>query len=291
MRYRFIAEQADKFPTKLLCRVMQVKKSSYYEWKAKGDSIVSVEKFQLYQRMKALFKESRESLGSRPMMRQLRAEGYEVGRFCVRKLMKKLNLVVKPKRKYKVTTDSVHRLPVSENVLARAFNPDTANRVWASDITYIWTQEGWLYLAIVIDLYSRRIVGWSIDKRMTTSLVIRALMMAVAMRRPRAGLIHHSDRGSQYASKEYKDLLSKYCLTSSMSRKGNCWDNAPVERFFKSLKEEWIGDRLYCSRNVAIRDLREYLMVYYNTKRLHSTLDYQTPVQFENDLKKVSGSC
>jgi len=176
-------------------------------------------------------------------------------------------------------------------VLDRAFNPAQANRVWASDITYVWTQEGWLYLAIVIDLCSRRIVGWCIDKRMTTSLVIRALMMAVALRKPPAGLLHHSDRGSQYASKKYQTLLTQYGMQCSMSRKGNCWDNAPVERFFRSLKEEWIGDRLYGSRDAAIRDLREYLMVYYNTKRLHSTLDYKTPVQFENELKNVSGIC
>lgn len=291
MKYQFIAEQADEFPVKMLLRIMKVKKSRYYEWKAKGATIVSVEEFQLCQRMKALFEASRESMGSRRMKHQLRAEGYAIGRYRVRKLMRKLNLIVKPKRKYKVTTDSGHAQPVSENVLNRAFNPAAPNRVWASDITYVWTQEGWLYLAVVIDLYSRRIVGWSIDKCMTTSLVIRALMMAVALRKPPAGLIHHSDRGSQYASRKYQALLAQYRLKSSMSRKGNCWDNAPVERFFKSLKEEWIGDRLYGTREAAIRDLREYLMVYYNTKRLHSTLDYQTPVQFENELKKVSGFC
>lgn len=268
-----------------------VKKSSYYDWTHKGAQAVSLEEFQLHQRMKTLFAASRQSLGSRMMVKQLRKEGFVIGRYRVRKLMKKLHLIVKRKSKYRVTTDSGHGLPVAENVLDRQFNPSQANQVWASDITYVWTQQGWLYLAVVIDLYSRRVVGWRIDKRMTQALVIRALMMAIALRQPNAGLLHHSDRGSQYASKDYQSLLKQHGFICSMSRKGNCWDNAPVERFFRSLKQEWIGDQLYQTRAQAISDLREYLMVYYNTKRMHSTLNYQTPMQFENNLEKVSGFC
>ena len=291
MKYAFIKQQSLYYPVTLLCKVMGVKKSSYYDWKGKGAQVIPVEEFQLRQRMKVLFVASRESLGSRMMVKQLRAQGFVIGRYRVRKLMKKLNLIVKAKRKYKVTTDSDHTLPVAENVLDRQFNPTQANQVWASDITYVWTQEGWLYLAVVMDLYSRRIVGWSIDKRMKQALVIRALMMAIALRQPNAGLIHHSDRGSQYASKGYQMLLKQHGMICSMSRKGNCWDNSPVERFFRSIKQEWIGDQLYPTRAHATGDLREYLMMYYNTKRLHSTLDYQTPVQFENNLNKVSGFC
>ena len=240
--------------------------------------------------MKALFAATRESLGSRTMKEKLREEGFQIGRERTRKLMKVLRLQVKRKRKYKVTTDSNHRLPVAENVLDRQFLPTEPNQAWGVDITYLWTQEGWLYLAVVIDLYSRRVVGWAMDRRMKKALVIRALMMAVNLRRPAAGLIHHSDRGSQYASHDYQKLLKRFGMVTSMSRKGNCWDNSPVERFFSSLKREWTGDRLYRTRREAIADVREYVAVYYNSRRLHSTLGYKTPLDYEKKLSKVSGN-
>ena len=154
---------------------------------------------------------------------------------------------------------------------------------------FVWSQQGWVYLAVVIDLYSRRVVGWSIDRRMQKSLVIRALMMAINLRNPPAGLIHHSDRGSQNASRAYQNLLKQHGMICSMSRKGNCWDNSPVERFFSSLKREWIGDRLYRTREDATADVREYVAVYYNSKRLHSTLGFTTPMNYEKNLNKVSG--
>ena len=240
--------------------------------------------------MKALFTSSRESLGSRRMSQDLRKEGFDVGRFRARKLMNRQGLVVKLKRKFKVTTQSNHNLPVAENVLNREFYPDAPNRVWGVDISYVWTQEGWLYLAVVIDLCGRRVVGWAMDRRMKKALVIRALIMAISLRQPPPGLIHHSDRGSQYASKEYQKLLTQHGMVASMSRRGNCWDNAPVERFFSSLKREWIGDQLYRTRREATADIREYLAVYYNSKRLHSTLGYATPMDYENNLNKVSGN-
>ena len=291
MKYAFIKQHAENYPVQKLLALLEVKKSSYYDWKGKEADVICAEEFRLCQRMKALFEASRQSLGSRMMVKQLRAEGFDIGRYRVRKLMKKLNLIVKTKRKYQITTDSKHSMPVAGNGLDRQFNPAEANQVWASDITYIWTQQGWLYLAVVIDLYSRRIVGWCIDKHMTQILVIRALKMAIGLRQPKPGLMHHSDRGSQYASKAYQELLNDNGMICSMSRKGNCWDNSPVERFFRSIKQEWIGDQLYQTRNQAVADLREYLMVYYNTKRLHSTLGYQTPMQFENNFKMVSGFC
>ena len=289
MKYAFIQENKPDYPITLQCRVLGVPRSGYYAWQAQGPNVIPPEELVLRRRMKALFKASRSSLGSRTLMKNLHDEGFTIGRERVRSLMKRLDLKVKPKRRYKATTDSKHHLPVAENVLNRRFNPQGPNQAWGSDITYLWTQEGWLYLAVVIELYSRRVVGWCIDSRMTKSLVIRALMMAVSLRKPPPGLIHHSDRGSQYASHAYQALLKQHGIVCSMSRKGNCWDNAPVERFFSSLKREWTGDQLYRTRQEAIADVREYVAVYYNTQRLHSTLGYKTPMNFENTLNKVSG--
>jgi len=289
VKYGFIRDQANDYPVNMLCRLLSVQRSSYYEWRGRPDKVIPPEELALRRRMKARFAASRDSLGSRTMAKNLRLEGFEIGRDKTRRLMKQLQLKVKQKRKYKVTTDSKHSFPVAKNVLNREFSPSAPNQAWGTDITYLWTQQGWIYLAVVIDLYSRRVVGWSIDRRMKKALVIRALMMAVNLRRPPAGLIHHSDRGSQYASHDYQKLLRQHGLICSMSRKGNCWDNAPVERFFSSLKREWTGDRLYRTRQEAIADVREYVAVYYNSKRLHSTLGYTTPMNYEKRLNKVSG--
>ena len=290
MKYAFIREHAGRWPVTHQCRLLRVQRSAYYDWRDRPCKVIPPKELSLRRRMKALFKASRDSLGSRMMMKKLRDEGFEIGRERTRKLMKALNLKVKHKRKYKVTTDSQHKLPVAENVLDRQFNPTGPNQVWGTDITYLWTHEGWIYLAVVIDLYSRRVVGWSIDRRMNKALVIRSLMMAINLRRPPPGLLHHSDRGSQYASHVYQKLLKQHGMIPSMSRKGNCWDNAPVERFFSALKREWTGDRLYRTRRQAIADVREYVAVYYNSQRLHSTLGYKTPLNYEKDLNEVSGN-
>ena len=203
--------------------------------------------------------------------------------------MREANVQVRHRKKYKVTTNSNHKQPVFKNLLQRQFEVAQPDQVYASDVTYIWTQEGWLYLAIIIDLYSRRVIGWCMDRRMTRSLVIRALMMAVNLRNPPPGLIHHSDRGSQYAAGAYQALLSQRGIICSMSRKGNCWDNAPVERFFSSLKREWLSGQRYRTRQADLADIREYVAVYYNARRLHSTLGYKTPLNYENTFNKVSG--
>jgi putative transposase len=290
VKYQFIKGHQDRWPVVLLCRLLGVQRSSYYDWQDKPGRIVPPEELLLRRRMKALFKTSRSSLGSRMMMNKLRLEGFEIGRERTRRLMKALDLKVKQKRRYKATTDSKHEYPVAENLLNRDFSPRAANQSWGVDITYLWTQEGWIYLAVVIDLYSRRVVGWSMDRHMQQSLVIRALIMAINLRKPPAGLIHHSDRGSQYCANAYQALLKQYGMICSMSRKGNCWDNAPVERFFSSLKREWTGDQLYRNRQEAIADVREYVAVYYNSMRLHSTLGYTTPIDFEKTLNKVSGN-
>ena len=291
MKYTFIRQHSNDYPVKCLCRMLSVQRSAYYDWRVQPGKVVPPQDLALRRRMKALFAASRGSLGSRAMMRNLRDEGFEIGRDKTRRLMKRLGLKVKQKRKYKVTTDSKHNLPVAKNVLNREFSPSAPNQAWGTDITYLWTQQGWIYLAVVIDLYSRRVVGWCIDRRMKKALVIRALMMAVNLRKPPPGLICHSDRGSQYASHEYQKLLKQHKMICSMSGKGDCWDNAPVERFFSSLKREWTGDRLYRTRQQAIADVREYVAVYYNSKRLHSTLGYTTPMNYEKRLNKVSGIC
>lgn len=290
MKYGFIREQAGRYPVKLLCQMLDVRRSAFYEWRDRPRKVIAEDELALRRCMKELFAASRGSLGSRTMMKNLRQEGFEIGREKTRRLMKQLNLKVKSKRKYRVTTDSRHQLPVAENVLDRDFSPSAPNQAWASDITFLWTQQGWIYLAVVIDLYSRRVIGWSIDRHMKKALVIRALMMAINLRKPPPGLIQHSDRGSQYASHAYQALLKQHGMIGSMSRKGNCWDNAPVERFFSSLKREWTGDRLYRTREEAIADVREYVAVYYNSRRLHSTLAYTTPMQYEENLDKVSGN-
>jgi putative transposase len=291
VKYGFIRDHADHFPANMLCRMLEVQRSAYYDWRDQPIKVIPPQELALRRRMKALFAASRGSLGSRTMMKNLNEEGFEIGRDRTRRLMKRLNLTVKHKRKYKATTDSKHHLPVATNVLNREFCPSVPNQAWGTDITYLWTQQGWIYLAVVIDLYSRRVVGWSIDRRMKKALMIRALMMAVNLRKPPAGLIHHSDRGNQYASHSYQKLLKQHGMICSMSRKGNCWDNAPVERFFSSLKREWTGDRLYRTRHEAGADVREYVAVYYNSKRLHSTLGYTTPMDYEKRLNNVSGIC
>ena len=288
MKYAFIDRERIHYPVNTMCRVLGATRSAYYDWRKTQYRVVPAEELTLRRRMKALFEASRQSLGSRMMSENLRQEGFDVGRDRARRRMKALGLVVKRKNKFKVTTDSKHKHPIAPNVLNRDFRPDGPNKAWGVDITYR-TLEGWVYLAVVIDLYSRRVVGWSMDRRMKKALAIRALMMAINLRQPPPGLIHHSDRGSQYASKAYQKQLEQNKMTPSMSRKGNCWDNAPVERFFSSLKREWTGDQLYRTRSEAIADVREYVAVYYNSKRLHSTLGHQTPLNYENVLNKVSG--
>ncbi len=213
-------------------------------------------------------------------MRLLRKEGFEIGRYKVRKLMKKLGLVVKRKKRFVLTTDSKHWLPLAGNLLDRQFSPEKPDQVWTTDITYIWTLQGWVYLAVVMDLHSRRIVGWSLDRTMETALVARALTMAVNLRSPPGGLLHHSDRGSQYASHEYQKLLKQYGMVCSMSRKGNCWDNAPTECFFSSLKREWLTGNVYPTRESAATDVRAYI-AWYNASRPHMTLASMAPMEYE----------
>jgi putative transposase len=225
-----------------------------------------------------------KSYGSPRLHKELVGRGKSCCENTVARLMRVHGLAAKTSRKYKVTTDSKHSLPVAENVLNREFQQDTPDRVWLADITYIWTQEGWLYLAAVLDSHSRKIVGWSMSHRMQKSLVMDALRMALGRRCPdqAESLMHHSDRGSQYASQAFQDLLRDRNITCSMSRKANCWDNAMMESFFATLKKEQIHHESYSTREEARQSVFEYIELFYNTRRRHSALGYLSPEQFEN---------
>ena len=289
MRYSFIRQQSTAYPITVLCRVMKVCRSCYYEYlkrykKPKRD----IQQECMESRIKAIFLESRSSYGSRRIARKLQSEKYLIGRYRARSLMKKLGLIARRKKRYIVTTDSRHSYQAAPNLLDRRFNVDQPNVVWAADITYIRTIEGWLYLAIVMDLYSRQIVGWSMNKKTEAILTCDALRMAFRRRRPSTNFMHHSDRGIQYACDQYQGLLEEYQLQVSMSRKGNCWDNAPVERFFRSLKSERLAFQRFGSRQSARLEILDYI-TYYNTDRLHSYLGYLSPVDFErNSLLAVA---
>lgn len=267
---------------------MQVSKSAYYDWRNRPAKVISPDDLQLRRRMKQLFEQSRDSLGSREMAKKLREEGFKVGRERVRTLMRKLGLVVKQRVAYKVTTKRKHSDSVADNLLNQNFNPVAPNEVWAGDVTYLKTGEGWMYLAVVMDLYSRRIVGWHIDKRMTTDLVSKALMKAYNLRQPSKGCVFHSDRGSQYTSKHFRKLLMSYDMRASMGDVGACWDNAVVERFFGSLKHDWILKVHQPTRAHMKKDVAAY-MKYYNLERLHSSNGNLSPINYENSLRKVSG--
>jgi putative transposase len=242
----------------------------------------------LYRRAKALFKGSRDSLGSRELAKGLRKEGFSITRYRTIKLMRKLGLVVTQRVAYKITTKRKHSDAVADNLINMNFNPVGPNQVWAGDVSYLKTGEGWLYLAIVMDLYSRRIVGWHLSKRMTTDLVNKAFIKAHNLRKPPKGIVFHSDRGSQYTSTSYRSLLRNLGCRASMGDVGACWDNAVVERFFGSLKHDWLLKIPQPTREHMRLDVAKY-MKYYNVDRLHSTNDDLSPIEFESSFRKVSG--
>ena len=270
---------------------MQVTRSNYYNWLKRPAKLITADELNLYRRAKTLFQCSLGSLGYRELCKNLRKEGFKISTYKTRKLMTQLNLVVKQRVAYKVTTKRKHSDSVADNLLNMNFNPVGPNQVWAGDVTSLKTGEGWMYLAIVMDLYSRRIVGWHIDKRMTTDLVSKAIMKAYNLRQPPKGLVFHSDRGSQYTSKQYRKLLVSYGMRASMGDVGACWDNAVVERFFGSLKHDWLLKVPQPTRDHMRNDVTAY-MRYYNLKRLHTANGDMSPVEYEleqlNSLRKVS---
>lgn len=266
---------------------MLVSRSGYYDYRHSRVSKKPPIEEQLLVEVKALAANSKNSLGKRRMSKHLKVLGYKVGVYAARTLMKKAGIECKQRRRYQVTTQSSHALPVAQNILNRQFEVEAPNRVWVADITYIWTLEGWLYVAAVLDLFSRRIVGWSIAAHMKESLVSDALVMALGRRNPEKGLLQHSDRGVQYASHAYQALLQSNGITVSMSRKGNCWDNAVMERFWGSLKSERTEGKVYHSREEAKQDIVDYIEMYYNNVRLHSHLNYCSPVMFEQQYERA----
>ncbi len=266
---------------------MEVSKSGYYDWLNRPAKLIDINTLKLYRRVRDLFKKSRGSLGNRETVKRLRKEGYKVGRYFVRKIMHRLRLKVTQRVAYKVTTKRKHTDTVADNLLNMNFNPTAANQVWAGDVSYLKTGEGWMYLAVVMDLYSRRIVGWHIDKRMTVDLVSKALKKAHNLRQPPKGVIFHSDRGSQYTSNDYQKLLRRYGMRASMGDVGACWDNAVVERFFGSLKHDWILKINQPTRAFIKQDVTVYIK-YYNLERLHSANGDLSPIEFENSKQNVS---
>jgi putative transposase len=281
MRYRAIQEYDRRYPIRLMCRALAVSPAGYYAWRARPESVRGAINRALVAKIRVIHRESRETYGSPSIWDALIKQGHGVGEHRVARLMRQAGIRAKTVKKWRATTQSNHRLPVALNTLNRQFTVTQPNRVWAGDITYVWTTEGWLYLAVVLDLYSRLVIGWAMGSRLTVELAEQALTMAVATRTPRAGLLHHSDRGSQYAATSYQHLLGEHGITTSMSRKGNCWDNACVESFFGTLKRELVYHRHYATREDATQDIFEYIEVFYNRKRRHSTLGYSSPAEFE----------
>nr|WP_305763453.1 IS3 family transposase [Alteromonas macleodii] len=288
VKYGFITQHKKTWPISLMCQVLGVSRHNYYSAVRRNEQLEpDPQHDELIEWVQKIADASDFTYGVRRMKRALNSLGYPVGKQRTRALMKEADVSVRRRRKYKVTTNSNHQQPVFDNVLSRDFDAQKPDQAYVSDITYIWTQEGWLYLAVVIDLFSRKVVGWSMSSRMSAQLVCDALTMALWQRKPKAGLIHHSDRGSQYASRQFRQLLAQYKVTGSMSRKGDCWDNAVVESFFGTLKQERVQWRHYQSRHAAQQDILQYITMFYNSQRMHSYLDYKSPNQYEADMANL----
>jgi transposase InsO family protein len=281
MRYRAIQEQDRRYPIRLMCRTLAVSAAGYYAWRSRPESARAANTRTLLSAIRVIHQESRETYGSPSIWDALLKQGHRIGEHRVARLMRQDGIRAKTVKKWRATTQSQHQFPVAANTLDRQFTVESPNRVWAGDLTYVWTTEGWLYLAVILDLYSRRVIGWAMGHRLTVDLAERALTMALANRTLTAGLLHHSDRGSQYAATSYQQLLATHGITASMSRKGNCWDNACIESFFGTLKRELVYHRHYATRDDAIRDIFEYIEVFYNRQRRHSTLGYNSPAEYE----------
>lgn len=282
MRYAWIDGHRDSFPITAMCRVLKVSRSGFYAWRKRPKSRQAQRRESLVRKIKAVHRERKKNVyGSPRVYEELQARDVPCCRNTVAKVMKEAGIQAKTAKKFKATTDSKHSRPVAANVLDQQFEASRANEVWLADITYVWTGEGWLYLAAVEDLHTRKIVGWSTSNRLTRELATRALQMAIGRELPEAGLLAHSDRGSQYASDDYQRLLKLHGIRCSMSRKGNCWDNAPMESFFATLKKELIHLEQYETREEARQSLFEYIELFYNRVRRHSALGFVSPAEFE----------
>jgi transposase InsO family protein len=281
MIYRFIDAHRAEYPVTRLCRTLGVSPSGYYAWRQRPPSARALANQRLVTQMQVIHREVHETYGSPRMHAELVARGLPCNVKRVARLMRLYHLRARHKRKYRVTTKVNPKWPVAPNQLAQHFQASAPNEKWVGDITYVWTHEGWLYLAVVMDLYSRRIVGWALASTQETTLVLAALHMAIGRRQPPAGLLHHSDRGCQYASIQYQAVLQMRRFTVSMSGTGNCFDNAAMESFFGTLKAERINRHSYQTRDQARQDIVAYIEGFYNVTRRHSTLGYRSPLEFE----------
>jgi putative transposase len=274
-------QEREGYPIDLLCRVLKLSRAGYYAWLRDGGGKRAKADAELLEQARRVHAEHDGKYGSPRIYRELRLAGVSCSKERIERVLREAGLVAKHKRKHKVTTDSKHNLPVAPNVLAGRFTWEKPDQAWVGDITYIATDEGWLYLAVLLDLFSRRVVGWAMDRRMTRHLPLRALHMAIQRRRPPKGCIHHTDQGSQYASRDYRAAVDAGGMVCSMSAKGRCYDNAVAESFFHSLKVELIYGQRFASREEAMSAIFKYVEVYYNTRRLHSSLDYVSPADYE----------
>jgi len=282
MTFRFIDRHRGRWPVSVMCDALAVSAAGYYAWRDRPRSSRRRRRDELAAQIRTVHAEVKARYGSPRMHAELVARGHRCCVNTVARLMRRAGIAAKTARKFRHTTDSNHGRPVAANVLDRQFHPEAPNEAWVSDITFIPTREGWLYLAVVEDLFSRMVVGWAMDARMTSRLVVEALAMAVQRRLPDEDLLAHSDRGSQYASEHYRRLLAQHGITCSMSRRADCWDNAPMESFFASLKKELVHDEDYQTREEAKASIFEYIEVFYNRKRRHSTLGFKSPTEFEH---------
>lgn len=282
MKFAFIKAQKAEFPVEMMCEHLDVSRSGYYAWCHRGPSVRRQQDHALAEKIQQIHSQSRGTYGRPRVHAALRSQGVRASSKRVQRLMKQRGLHARRPRRYRSTTDSGHALPVAPNVLARAFWAQAPNEAWVGDITFIPTAQGWLYLCVLLDLFSRRVIGWSMSDTIDRHLCLSALQMALVNRQPPPGLVHHTDRGSQYASDEYQAALLTLGFVGSMSRKGNCWDNAVAESFFATLKTELCNPRRFATRAEARQAIFEYIEVFYNRERLHSSLDYRSPTEYES---------
>jgi len=281
MKYWFMDQHSSTHGVQKMCRIIGASRSGYYQWKIQPQSRRQKENEKILMEIKESHKNSRRAYGSPRIVEDLKAKGMKCSENRVARLMKIHGIVGKAKKKFKATTNSNHALPVAENLLNQNFETAKPNTVWLSDITYVPTLEGWLYLVVILDLFSRQVVGWAMSDRLTSGFVVKALYQAIGRRHPGSGCIFHSDRGIQYASTDCRDVLMAYGFIQSMSRKGNCYDNAIAESFFHTLKTEHVYDYRYETRAEARQSIFEYIEMFYNRQRRHSALGYRSPISFE----------
>jgi putative transposase len=281
VKFVFIAAEKALYPVRMLCELLDVSRSGYYAWIDRPASPKTISDAQLVVEIKAAMKRGRGAYGSPRVHLDLRAHGIRVSKKRVERLMRESALVARQKRRFVHTTDSRHEHPIAPNVLERKFDVSAANQAWVGDVTYIPTSEGWLYLAVLLDLFSRRVVGWATSATNDRELALRALDQALRARRPRAGLVHHTDRGSPYASDDYRRVLDVHAITASMSRTGDCYDNAVAESFFATLKAEHVDHEDFATRDVGTASIGDYIENFYNCARRHSHVGYVSPIEFE----------